>query len=404
MPFAGRAKITRWGAIVAAMGLYAIPASTQGDIKPVNDAPNPFQSIENYFKLPEGRTWGSTSAVEIDKDGKSIWVGERCGVNSCLDRTTGQMSTLPPVLKFDATGRLVKSFGEGMLIFAHGIFVDREGNVWVTDGQDNAPAPARGTDGGRGAGEPGASGGARGAGEQAARGGGRGQGRTAPPPGSTKGHQVFKFSPDGKVLMTLGKPGGAGEPDYFYQPNDVLVAPNGDIFVSEGHASAPGSNARILKFDKSGKLIKSFGKFGTGPGEFDQPHALAMDSRGRLFVGDRNNNRIQILDQNGTFIAEWKQFSRPSGLFIDKNDTLYVADSESESVSTNHNGWKRGIRVGSAKDGSVKYFIPDPDNRTRPGFTGTSAAEGVAVDAQGNIYGAEVGPKRVMKYSKRTGT
>ncbi len=112
MPFAGRAQITRWGAIVAAMGLYAIPASTQGDIKPVNDAPNPFQSIENYFKLPEGRAWGSTSAVEIDKDGKSIWVGERCGVNSCLDRTTGQMSTLPPVLKFDATGKLVKSFGE----------------------------------------------------------------------------------------------------------------------------------------------------------------------------------------------------------------------------------------------------------------------------------------------------
>ncbi len=404
MPFAGRAKITRWGAIVAVMGLYAIPASTQGDIKPANDAPNPFQSIENYFKLPEGRTWGSTSAVEIDKDGKSIWVGERCGVNSCLDRTTGQMSTLPPVLKFDATGRLVKSFGEGMLIFAHGIFVDREGNVWVTDGQDNAPAPARGSGarsdvplvtGGVASGRAASGGGA-------ARGGA--QGRTGPLPGASKGHQVFKFSPDGKVLMTLGKPGGGGEPDYFYQPNDVLVAPNGDVFVSEGHASAPGSNARILKFDKSGKLIKSFGKFGTGPGEFDQPHALAMDSRGRLFVGDRNNNRIQILDQNGTFIAEWKQFSRPSGLFIDKNDTLYVADSESESVSTNHNGWKRGIRVGSAKDGSVKYFIPDPDNRTRPGFTGTSAAEGVAVDAQGNIYGAEVGPKRVMKYSRRSGT
>jgi sugar lactone lactonase YvrE len=403
MPFAGRAKITLCGAILAALGVYPIPASMQGDIKPVNDAPNTFQSVENYFKLPDGRTWGSTSAVEIDKDGKSIWVAERCAANGCLDRTTGQMSPLPPVLKFDATGKLVKSFGDGMLIFAHGIFVDREGHVWVTDGQDNAPAAARGTDGSRGAaGERGAGGGARGGGEQAARGGGaRGQGRTAPPAGSTKGHQVFKFSPDGKLLMTLGKPGGAGEPDYFYQPNDVLVAPNGDIFVSEGHASAPGSNARILKFDKSGKLIKSFGKFGTGPGEFDQPHALAMDSRGRLFVGDRNNNRIQVLDQNGTFIAEWKQFSRPSGLYIDKDDTLYVADSESESVSTNHTGWKRGIRVGSAKDGSVKYFIPDPDTRTRPAFTGTSAAEGVAVDAQGNVYGAEVGPKRVMKYTMK---
>jgi len=374
----------------AALGLFAANVSTQSDVKPTNDAPNPYQSIENYFKLPQGRTWGSTSAVEIDKDGKSIWVAERCGANSCLDRASGQMSTLPTVLKFDPSGKLVKSFGEGLMIFPHGIFVDRDGNVWVTDGQDNAPLPARG-----------AGGGGRAAGE-----GGRGQGRTGPMAGSTKGHQVFKFSPDGKLLLTLGKPGGAAEPDYFYQPNDVLVAPNGDIFVSEGHASAPGSNARVLKFDKSGKFIKSFGKYGTGPGEFDQPHALAMDSRGRLFVGDRNNNRVQILDQNGTFIAEWKQFSRPSGLFIDKNDTLYVADSESDSVSQNHNGWKRGLRIGSAKDGTLKAFIPDPETRTRSAdnFTGTSAAEGVAADSQGNIYGAEVGPKRVMKYGRRSGT
>src|SRR5437667_3316466 len=211
--------------------LVSVALFLQGDIQPTNSLPNAYQTIKDWAKMPGTRAWGSTSAVEIDKDGKSVWVAERCGQNSCLDRATGQMSPLAPILKFDATGKLVKSFGEGMLIFAHGIFVDREGNVWVTDGQDNAPAPARGTDGGRGAGEPGASGGARGGGEQVARGGGRGQGRTAPPPGSTKGHQVFKFSPDGKVLMTLGRPGGGGEPDYFYQPNDVLVAPNGDIFV-----------------------------------------------------------------------------------------------------------------------------------------------------------------------------
>jgi sugar lactone lactonase YvrE len=390
MPYRGRVKFAP-GAALIAVWVTGLTVSTQNDAKPTNDAPNPYQATESYFKLPEGRTWGSTSAVEIDKDGKSIWVAERCGANTCLDRSTGQIMPVPTVLKFDASGKVLKAFGEGLLIFPHGIFVDREGNVWVTDGQDNAPAPARGSGGGRG-------------GEETARGGGRGQGRTAPLPGTTKGHQVIKFSPDGKVLMTLGKPGGAGDPDYFYQPNDVLVAPNGDIFVSEGHSSAPGSNARILKFDKAGKLIKTIGKFGTGPVEFDQPHALAMDSRGRLFVGDRNNNRIQILDQNGTFIAEWKQFSRPSGLYIDRNDTLYVADSESESVASNHNGWKRGIRVGSAKDGSLKYFIPDPDTRARPDFTGTSAAEGVAADPQGNIYGAEVGPKRVMKYAKRSGT
>jgi NHL repeat len=181
----------------------------------------------------------------------------------------------------------------------------------------------------------------------------------------------------------------------------VLVAPNGDIFVSEGHGAG---NNRVLKFDKTGKFIKEWGKLGTAPGEFDQPHALAMDSRGRLFVGDRNNNRVQIFDQDGKFIAEWKQFSRPSGLFIDRQDNIYVADSESESVSRNHDGWKRGLRIGSAKDGTVKYFVPDPDMRKRPDFTGTSAAEGVAADAQGNVYGAEVGPQRVMKYTKRTGT
>src|SRR5439155_189368 len=128
----------------AALGLFAANVSTQSDVKPTNDAPNPYQSIENYFKLPQGRTWGSTSAVEIDKDGKSIWVAERCGANSCLDRASGQMSSLPTVLKFDPSGKLVKSFGEALMIFPHGIFVDREGNVWVTDGQDNAPLPARG--------------------------------------------------------------------------------------------------------------------------------------------------------------------------------------------------------------------------------------------------------------------
>ena len=347
----------------------------QSDVQPTNSLPTPYQTIKDWAKLTEGRMWGSTSAVEIDKDGKSIWVAERCGQNSCLDRATNQMSPFPPILKFDPSGKLVKSFGEGMLIFPHGIFVDREGNVWVTDGQDNAPQAARG--------------------EAAAP---RGAGPIGPRPGATKGNQVYKFSPDGKLLMTLGKAGGAAEPDYFYQPDDVLVAPNGDIFVSEGHGAG---NNRIFKFSKDGKLIKTWGKLGTGPGEFDQPHALAMDSRGRLFVGDRNNNRIQIFDQDGKFLAEWKQFSRPSGVYIDKNDVIYVADSESESVSRNHDGWKRGIRIGSAKDGKVTAFIPDPETRKRPEFTGTSAAEGVAADAQGNVYGAEVGPRAVKRYVKK---
>ena len=387
-------RFIRYAVAVAAVTAVAgsgVGMAGQTAAQPTNEAPNPYTSQEGFFKLPEGRTWGSTSAVDIDKDGKTSWIAERCGQNSCLDRASGQMSTLDTVLHFDDKGNLIKSFGAGLLIFPHGIHVDRDGNVWVTDGQDNGAAPARGAGGGRGAG---------------AEGGGRAapSGPIGPPAGATKGNQVYKFSPDGKLLLTLGKPGGAASPDFFYQPNDVVTAPNGDIFVSEGHGRG---NNRIMKFDKSGKFIKEWGKLGTAPGEFDQPHALAFDSRGRLFVGDRNNNRIQIFDQNGTFIEEWTQYSRPSGIYIDKNDNLWVADSESGSVSRNHDGWKRGLRMGrikDGKDGKVLAFIPDPETRTNKDatpFNGTSAAEGVAVDAAGNVYGAEVGPKRAMRYTTK---
>ncbi|MEQ1759575.1 MAG: peptidyl-alpha-hydroxyglycine alpha-amidating lyase family protein [Vicinamibacterales bacterium] len=352
----------------------------QSPAAPTNNLPNPYQTIEHHFALPAGRTWGSTSAVEIDRDGRSIWVAERCGVNACLDRATGQMSPLPSILKFDESGKLVASFGQGLLIFPHGIHVDRDGNVWVTDGQDDAPVPAL----------------AAGAAAQASAAGQPNPAATrmGPLPGTTRGHQVYKFSPQGRLLLTLGKAGGAVDPDYFYQPNDVLVAPSGEIFVSEGHG---GGNARILRFSKDGRFLKAFGKKGSGAGEMEQPHALAMDSRGRLFVGDRSNNRILIYTQDGVLLDTWTQFSRPSGIYIDRNDVIYVADSESESVSRNHDGWKRGIRVGSARDGVVQYFIPDPVGTS----TGTSAAEGVAADRAGNIYGAEVGPRAVKKYVRK---
>ncbi|HJZ69827.1 MAG TPA: peptidyl-alpha-hydroxyglycine alpha-amidating lyase family protein [Blastocatellia bacterium] len=336
--------------MVALTVLSGRKAQTQSDVQPANDSPNPYATVEGWAKMPEGRAWGSTSAVDIDPDGKSIWVAERCGGNSCAN------SNLPVVLKFDENGKLVKSFGGGIFAFPHGIHVDKQGNVWVTDGVP-----------------PGAN-------------------QTA----AGKSHFVVKFSPEGKVLLTLGKPGVPGDaPDQFNQPSDVITAPNGDIFVADGHGG--NSNARIVKFDKSGKFIKTWGKKGSAPGEFDTPHALAMDSKGRLFVGDRANNRIQIFDQDGKFLAEWKQFSRPSGLYIDKNDVLYVADSESNK--TRHPGWKRGIRIGSAKDGKVWSFIPDPESN--PDTAATSAAEGVAADAKGNVYGAEVGPRALKRYVKK---
>jgi len=356
------------GVTILVAAVVAGPAYPQSTAAPTNDAPNPFKTIEGWAKLPEGRVWGSTSAVEIGKDGKTIWVAERCGVNSCAD------SKLDSVFAFDSTGKLQTSFGAGLMLSPHGIFVDRDGNVWVTDCACTGTGAGRGRRGGDPTVAP----------------------APAPPPPATepKGHQVFKFSPQGKLLLTLGKVGGGRDPEFFFQPNDVLVAPNGTIFVSEGHSSSQGSTARILKFDKTGKLIKSWGKLGSGPDDFDQPHALAMDSKGRLFIGDRGNNRIVIADQDGKVIDRWSQFSRPSGIYIDKKDNVYVADSESGSVNPPHKAWKRGIRIGKIKDGKVTAFIPDPDEKA----TGTSAAEGVAVDAAGNIYGAEVGPKALKRY------
>ena len=371
-----KVRAVRVRSILAATVLAA--AAFSQTPQPTNDLPNPYRTIENFLKMPEGRKWGSTSGVGVDRDGKSLWVAERCGANSCLD------SKLDPILKFDANGTLVKSFGSGTMVFPHGLTMDRDGNIWVTDGQDNRPRLARGA-------PPNSP--------------------LPPAPATIIGHQVFKYGPDGKLLMTLGKQGGGRDAEYFYQPNAVAIATDGDIFVSEGHSDAEDAPARVLKFDKSGKFIKSWGKRGSGPGEFIQPHALAFDSKGRLFVGDRSNNRIQIFDQDGNYLAEWTQFSRPSGIAIDPQDTIYVADSESGSVNPAHGTWTRGIRISSVKDGTVMALIPDPwptcRERQRPtpeapcaGAGQTSAAEGITIDPAGNIYGAEVGPKRLMKYVK----
>ena len=371
-------------AVAAAVTLTVAACSTTGtssaasaqfamaDMPPTNTLPNPYRTIEGWAKMPAGRSWGSTSSVDVDRDGVSIWVAERCSTNQrgCLTN-----NTLDPVLKFDANGNMVESFGAGLIVWPHGIHVDRQGNVWVVDGQDNRPQAGRG-----------------------------GAPPAGPMPARVYGHQVIKFSPTGQVLLTLGRAGGVPMPeqqaagarnDFFWQPNDVYTAPNGDIFVAEGHGQ--GRN-RIIKFNAQGQYITEFGGTGTGPVQFNQPHALAMDSQGRLFVADRGNNRIQILDQNGGFIAEWYQFSRLSGIYIDANDILYGADSESGSVNPDHGTWLRGIRVGNARTGAVTGLIPDPN----PACTGTCTAEGVVADRNGNIYGAEVGPApgRLQRYTR----
>jgi DNA-binding beta-propeller fold protein YncE len=375
--FSALVGLTAWSGQPLAQA-PAAPPPAQSTVAPTNDAPNPYETIEGYFKMPEGRKWGSTSAVDIDRDGKSIWVAERCGANNCW--VDGKMSTLDPVLKFDGSGKLVRSFGAGMIVWPHGIHVDRDGNVWVTDARSNLPA-----------------GGRRGGAAEAA--------PPPPPPATVIGNQVFKFSPEGKLLLTLGKPGGnrPGEtPDQssFWEPNDVITNGVGEIFVAEGHNNNS-PYQRISKFDRTGKFLKDWGKPGSGPGEFRQPHGLAFDSKGRLFVADRGNDRIQIFDQDGKLLEHgWEQYSRISGLWIDPKDMLYAADSESGSVAPARKGWKRGIRIGSVrdgKDGKIQFFIPDPSTAT----SGTLAAEGVAVDAAGTVYGAEVGPAQLKKYVRK---
>jgi sugar lactone lactonase YvrE len=278
-----------------------------------------------------------------------MWVAERCGANACAG--TPELTT---VFQFDLDGNRLRAFGAGIFAWPHGMFVDDAGNVWVTD--------------------------AVGFGE--------------PPAGL--GHVIYKFSPDGRLLMTLGKKGVPGDgPDTFNQPSDVLVAPDGSIFVADGHGA--GGNNRIVKLAADGSFLKQWGTTGTADGQFQDPHALALDSQGRLFVGDRANSRIQIFDQEGNHLATWTHFGRPSGLFIDDDDVLYATDSES---NTRRNpGVKRGIYIGSARTGELTAFIPDPE--PDPDNSGTSGAEGVAVDALGNVYGAEVGPQTVRKFVKR---
>lgn len=325
-------------------GVAGSPAGAQ------NHAPSPYETAEDgWARLPGDRPWGATSAVYPAPDGVNVWVAERCGANSCVE--TPEMDT---IFLLSPDGEVLRAFGAGLFAWPHGIHVDAQGNVWVTD--------------------------AVGFGEQ--------------PEGL--GHVVYKFSPDGELLMTLGRKGVAGDgEDTFRQPSDVLVAPDGSIFVADGHGTE--GNNRIVKLAADGTFLKAWGGSGYGPGELRDPHALAMDSQGRLFVGDRGNSRIEIFDQEGEWLATWTQFGRPSGLFIDGDDVLYSADSESNA--RRNPGWKRGIRIGAADDGFVVAFIPDPE--PDQDASATSGAEGVAADAAGNVYGAEVGPRRLRKYVRR---
>lgn len=335
----------------------AIPADQPPAASPLgarNNLPNPYLPGVSWGLLPDGRKWGSTAGIAVGPDG-NIWAIDRCGAHGSRG-TNCAGSPLDPILEFDPSGKFLKSFGKGLFVSPHKITVDHDGNLWIADNGIK--------DG--------------------------------------KGQQVFKFDGNGKILLTLGKAGVAGPGlDTFDQPTEVAIAPDGDIFVADGHGEKPADNARIMKFDAHGKFLKTWGKKGTGLSEFDCPHTLAFDSQGRLFVGDRQNNRIQIFDQDGRFIAEWKQFGRPSGIYIDKSDVIYVADSESRNGEPGYGynpGCRRGIRIGSAKDGSVSYFVPDA--ASYPAAADSTGPEGITADAAANMYGAEF-TMDVKKYVRK---
>jgi hypothetical protein len=326
--------------------------------------PNPAPVVtRNWGQLPPGRKWGTTAGIDVDPIDGNIWAYERCGAGTAGGGPVDCDNTpVDPIFKFDRkTGAVLANFGKGIMVTPHGIAVDKQGNVWVADFAGNKAG--------------------------------------------TKGHQVHKFSPKGEKLLSLGVAGKPGNTDgEFNQPNDVVVGPDGSIYVDDGHEAQGmitpnavaegikrGATSRISKFSPDGKFIKSWGGIGVRHGEFRIPHALAFDSRGRLWVADRGNHRIEIFDQNGTYLESRYVFGRSSGLFI-KGDTVYVIDSESGPY--NHPNWHDGVRIGPVDEDRVTGFIP-PFERDDRVYQGT-AGEGVAVDADGNVYAAE-GPNSLAQ-------
>jgi DNA-binding beta-propeller fold protein YncE len=355
---------------VVCIGLFGITVQTQqrggtpqtDKVQPVNSGANPYRVVRDWAMFEsEKRPWGGSNGVAIDRDGKSVWATDRCSPGT----TPGCLGTKAnPVHHFDESGKEIRSFGGGLLVWPHGIHIDRDGNVWVTDARAPSPEDLKkfpGEDG--------------------------------------KGSVVVKFSPEGKVLLTLGKPGTRGNPpEALTDPTDAVTDPrSGDVYVAESHTDVadPSLVGRISVFDRNGKFLRVIGKTGMGPGEFRTPHAIEFDSQSRLVVADRHNHRIQILTKEGKFIAEYDDFGRTSGLAIDGNDVIYTADSE--STERVHPGWQRGIRIGSLKDGKVTMFIPP---HMTPNSTDGAMGEGIAIDAAGNIYTAEAQLRGITKYVK----
>jgi hypothetical protein len=361
---------------VAAVAVTALTSAAHAQapnqslaLKPTN-LPNPYRLVEGWPSLPQsmnGGRWGEVIRIWVARDG-NIWVFNRCfntlppGHASCLQRGDAN----PPILEFDPSGKLLKSFGAGLFAYPHAFTMDGDGNIYTSDVNDAEAilgVSARDKD------------------------------------GAVRGQEVLKLDQSGKVLMMLGKMGVAGnDRQTFDRPTGVAIAPNGDIFVADGHAPNAHNSARVVKFAKDGTYIKEWGHKGSAPGDFDEPHDVFIGgSQQRVYVADRINSRIQVFDQDGNFIAEWKQFGTPSSVFVDKNDTIYVGAAFRDK-GANKLDELRGIVVGDAKDGSLKAFIPDSSDINKVEW-GTSAS-GIAVDSEGSIFAADVGTHNLRKYVK----
>ena len=320
--------------------------------------PNPNPTVvANWGVKQADRQWGTSAGIEVDPTDGHLWVYERCGSDRARPRGINcHTNPVHPVMKLDRnSGAILASIGAGVMVTPHGIDVDRQGNVWVTDFAANEEG--------------------------------------------TKGHQVHKFSPAGELLMSLGTAGRPGSgPGQFNEPTDVIVAPDGSIFVSDGHSGqgmtteqamtdgrAEGATGRILKFAADGTFIKQWGQIGTLHGEFRTPHTMAFDSRGRLWVADRGNHRIEIFDQEGNYLESRYTYGRISGIHITEDDLVYAIDSESSPIT--HPNWVNGVRIGHIDEDRIRGFIPPFAAETRP-YQG-AAGEGVAVDSDGNVYAAE---------------
>lgn len=310
--------------------------------RPVSTMDNPYEMVENWPTLMPGQEWGAAIGLIPDDTG-GLWM---------LFRSE------PPINYINAAGQITRSFGDGMIVQAHGFCMDNDGNLWAGDSGPFGDDPST----------------------------------------TGRGFQIHKFSQQGEHLMSLGQAGvsRADEATLFIGPTACAVMPDGNIVIADGHWPRP-SNAqqdgdRLVVVTPQGEFVRETGMMGAGPGEFMGPHALALDAQNRLYVADRSNNRVQILDENLNFVDDWRHFGRPSGITVLEDGTMVVADSESGArlpgpamapeggpgAMARNPGFQVGIRIGRT-NGSLQYYVPG----TRP--------EGMAADNLGNIFAGLTG-------------